>query len=223
VFQGVNHDIQVWPDAQGRTSWLGRFIAYLKAHNRLNDLAFVSFEHLSHDNRSQAFYLDGAGRRIWTRFRQRSSSRPPPVAEVQPNPVPAHDASYLTIWTTGRPFPTLKMPDQTQRVVFVQPERDIRRDRYPGSLLRPRGREGLANPEDRFSHTNEGPLITPRRHSPQRRSNVGNLGMVWVHLGTTERSVVRRSARKLRRISNEFTATNQKVASSNLSGRTILQ
>jgi len=45
VFQGVNHDIQVWPDAQGRTSWLGRFIAYLKAHGRLGDLAFVSFEH----------------------------------------------------------------------------------------------------------------------------------------------------------------------------------
>ncbi len=45
VFQGVNHDIQVWPDAQGQTSWLGRFIAYLKAHNRLQDLAFVSFEH----------------------------------------------------------------------------------------------------------------------------------------------------------------------------------
>ncbi|PYX01278.1 MAG: glycosyl hydrolase family 5 [Acidobacteria bacterium] len=49
VFQGVNRDIQVWPDAQGRTSWLGRFIAYLKAHNRLNDLAFVSFEHYPYE------------------------------------------------------------------------------------------------------------------------------------------------------------------------------
>src|SRR5438034_564878 len=45
VFQGVNEDIQVWPDAQGRTSWLGRFVDYLKAHNRLSDLAFMSFEH----------------------------------------------------------------------------------------------------------------------------------------------------------------------------------
>ena len=45
VFQGVNSDIQVWPDSQGRTSWTGRFIAYLKAHNRLKDLAFFSFEH----------------------------------------------------------------------------------------------------------------------------------------------------------------------------------
>ena len=45
VFEGVNEDIRVWPDAQGRTSWLGRFVDYLKAHRRLSDLAFVSFEH----------------------------------------------------------------------------------------------------------------------------------------------------------------------------------
>ena len=45
VFEGVNEDIRVWPDAQGRTSWMGRFVAYLKAHGRLSDLAFVSFEH----------------------------------------------------------------------------------------------------------------------------------------------------------------------------------
>ena len=45
IFEGVNEDIHVWPDAQGRTSWMGRFIAYLQAHNRLSDLAFVSFEH----------------------------------------------------------------------------------------------------------------------------------------------------------------------------------
>jgi F5/8 type C domain len=45
IFEGVNEDIQVWPDAQGRSSWLGRFISYLKSHNRLQDLAFMSFEH----------------------------------------------------------------------------------------------------------------------------------------------------------------------------------
>jgi hypothetical protein len=45
IFEGVNEDIRVWPDAQGRTSWMGRFIDYLKAHDRLSDLAFVSFEH----------------------------------------------------------------------------------------------------------------------------------------------------------------------------------
>lgn len=45
IFEGVNEDIRIWPDDQGRTSWMGRFVAYLKAHERLADLAFVSFEH----------------------------------------------------------------------------------------------------------------------------------------------------------------------------------
>ena len=45
VFEGVNEDIKVWPDANGKTSWLGRFMDYLKSHNRLKDLTFVSFEH----------------------------------------------------------------------------------------------------------------------------------------------------------------------------------
>lgn len=45
VFTGVNEDIKVWPDAQGKTSWLGRFVDYLKAHGAMQDLSFVSFEH----------------------------------------------------------------------------------------------------------------------------------------------------------------------------------
>ena len=45
IFEGVNKDIRVWADAQGRTSWMGRFVDYLKQHGRLSDLAFVSFEH----------------------------------------------------------------------------------------------------------------------------------------------------------------------------------
>ena len=45
IFEGVNEDIRVWPDGQGRTSWMGRFVDYLKVHGRLSDLAFVSFEH----------------------------------------------------------------------------------------------------------------------------------------------------------------------------------
>ena len=45
IFEGVNEDIRVWPDAQGRTSWMGRFVDYLKSHGHLKDLAFVSFEH----------------------------------------------------------------------------------------------------------------------------------------------------------------------------------
>jgi hypothetical protein len=45
IFEGVNEDIQVWPDAQGKVSWMGRFFDYLKSHQRLADLSFVSFEH----------------------------------------------------------------------------------------------------------------------------------------------------------------------------------
>ncbi|WP_041856592.1 discoidin domain-containing protein [Candidatus Korobacter versatilis] len=45
IFEGVNKDITLWPDAKGRISWMGRFVAYLKDHGHLDDLAFVSFEH----------------------------------------------------------------------------------------------------------------------------------------------------------------------------------
>jgi hypothetical protein len=45
VFEGVNEDIRVWPDANGKTSWLGRFLDYLKSHHRMKELTFVSFEH----------------------------------------------------------------------------------------------------------------------------------------------------------------------------------
>jgi len=49
VFEGVTEDIKVWPDAQGRNSWLGRFLDYLKVHSRIQDLAFMSFEHYPYD------------------------------------------------------------------------------------------------------------------------------------------------------------------------------
>jgi hypothetical protein len=45
VFEGINADIKVWPDSQGRTSWIGRFVGYLRSHGRLNDLSFASLEH----------------------------------------------------------------------------------------------------------------------------------------------------------------------------------
>jgi hypothetical protein len=48
-FQGVNKDIEVWPDATGRVSWTARFIDYLKQHSRMSDLAFFSFEHYPYD------------------------------------------------------------------------------------------------------------------------------------------------------------------------------
>jgi F5/8 type C domain len=48
-FEGVNEDIEVWPTPDGRVSWLGRFIDYIKAHGRISDLAFMSFEHYPYE------------------------------------------------------------------------------------------------------------------------------------------------------------------------------
>jgi len=48
-FQGVNKDIEVWPDASGRVSWTERFLDYLKQHGRMQELAFFSFEHYPFD------------------------------------------------------------------------------------------------------------------------------------------------------------------------------
>lgn len=49
AFQGVTEDIKAWPDAQGRTSWFGRFLTYLRAHHRIQDFSFMSFEHYPYD------------------------------------------------------------------------------------------------------------------------------------------------------------------------------
>jgi hypothetical protein len=45
VFEGVDKDITLWADDQGRTSWMERFVDYLKTHGHLKDLSFISFEH----------------------------------------------------------------------------------------------------------------------------------------------------------------------------------
>ena len=48
-FQGVNKDIEVWPDANGNVSWTARFLNYLQQHGRMSDLTFFSFEHYPYD------------------------------------------------------------------------------------------------------------------------------------------------------------------------------
>jgi hypothetical protein len=45
VFQGVNDDIPVWPDAQGNTSWFTRFFNYLNSHGHAADLNVMTYEH----------------------------------------------------------------------------------------------------------------------------------------------------------------------------------
>ncbi len=53
AFEGENEDIDVAPTPDGRVSWLGRFIDYLKARGRISDLAFMSFEHYPYPCRSK--------------------------------------------------------------------------------------------------------------------------------------------------------------------------
>jgi len=45
IFTGENKDIEVWPDSDGKASFTGRFIDYLKSHGKIGELAFFSFEH----------------------------------------------------------------------------------------------------------------------------------------------------------------------------------
>lgn len=45
AFEGTFGDVEVWPDAMGRVSWLHRFLDYLGEHGRLHDFTFFSFEH----------------------------------------------------------------------------------------------------------------------------------------------------------------------------------
>ena len=45
AFEGTPGDVDSWPDANGKVSFHGRFVDYLKARNRLSDFTFFSFEH----------------------------------------------------------------------------------------------------------------------------------------------------------------------------------
>lgn len=58
VFEGVSEDVKFWPNAAGETSWFKRFLDYLKSHNRLSDLAFMSYEHYP--------YYDGTCQGPWS-------------------------------------------------------------------------------------------------------------------------------------------------------------
>ena len=57
-FEGTFGDVEVWPDVNGKVSWIGRFVDYLKAHNRLNDFTFFSFEHYPYQDRPSYSWAD---------------------------------------------------------------------------------------------------------------------------------------------------------------------
>ena len=102
VFTGSNKDIETWPDAQGRVSWTGRFVDYLKAHGRLADLAFFSFEHYPFDGGKipwSALYQEAdlvkGIQQIW-----REDGVPPevPLFITESNLSPASSESFADIW-----------------------------------------------------------------------------------------------------------------------------
>jgi hypothetical protein len=45
AFEGTSGDVDSWADANGRVSFLGRFVDYLKERGHLQDFTFFSFEH----------------------------------------------------------------------------------------------------------------------------------------------------------------------------------
>jgi len=49
-FEGVIEDVQVWPDSEGRVSWLGRFFDYLRERERIQEFSFLSFEHYPYES-----------------------------------------------------------------------------------------------------------------------------------------------------------------------------
>ena len=57
-FEGTFGDVEVWPDENGNVSWLGRFLNYLRAHGRLNDFTFFSFEHYPYQDRPSYSWAD---------------------------------------------------------------------------------------------------------------------------------------------------------------------
>ena len=58
AFEGTSGDVEVWADANGRVSLLGRFVDYLKAHGRLQDFTFFSFEHYPYQDRPTYSWAD---------------------------------------------------------------------------------------------------------------------------------------------------------------------
>jgi hypothetical protein len=45
AYEGTPADVDSWADANGRVSFLSRFVDYLKSHGHLQDFTFFSFEH----------------------------------------------------------------------------------------------------------------------------------------------------------------------------------
>jgi hypothetical protein len=50
ALEGTNEDVVTWANGAGEVSWLKRFLAFLRAHDRIGELSFFSFEHYPFHN-----------------------------------------------------------------------------------------------------------------------------------------------------------------------------
>lgn len=110
VFEGVSKDVPAWRDARGDTSWLHRFIVYLRARGRLRDLAFMSFEHYPYHNcdrgrvrRDDMLDEPSFVRRMVAQWRADGVPRSVPLLETEDNfsadGTGASQRVYGALWT----------------------------------------------------------------------------------------------------------------------------
>ena len=102
IFTGQNNDVEVWPDAQGKASFTGRFLDYLRAHGKLGELAFFSFEHYPMDagkvQWSNLYDEADLVQHIMKVWRQDGVPANVPLFITESNISPASFEAYVDIW-----------------------------------------------------------------------------------------------------------------------------
>lgn len=103
IFTGQNEDVQTWPDADGNTSWTARFIRYLRAHGKLGELSFFSFEHYPIDPGKITWSGLYDEAHLVTHIMQvwREDGVPPtvPLFITESNISPQYSEGYLDLWS----------------------------------------------------------------------------------------------------------------------------
>jgi hypothetical protein len=93
AFEGTFGDVEVWPDSMGRVSWLGRFLDYLKAHGKLDEFTFFSFEHYP--------FMEKVNTASWNDLYLEPSLVSHVVQAWKDNGLPAHLPFFMTEGNMG--------------------------------------------------------------------------------------------------------------------------